>query len=98
MDIRIKEPLYILNHGCEYVVRAGTVGVEKNRVLFFYDNTRIAAVGFSREFCLENPQTFQVAETLTDKEVSLRDVLRAIDESGLPPEKVEEIYHRIKSL
>lgn len=98
MDIRIKEPLYILGQGQEYVVRPGTVGVEKNRVVHFYDNTRTFAVGFSRDYCIENPQTFQVARTLSDKEISLRDVLRVIDESNLPAEKSAEIYERIKSL
>ena len=98
MDIRIKEPLYILSQGQEYVIRPGTVGVEKNRVVFFYDTTRTSAVGFSRDFCIENPQTFQVAKTLADKDISMRDVLRIIDESNLSSEQTEELYQRIKSL
>ncbi len=79
MDIRIKEPLYIVQQGQEYTVRPGTVGVERNRVVFFYDVTRTAAVGFSRDFCLENPQTFQVSRTLEDKELSFKDVARVIE-------------------
>ena len=71
MDIRIREPLYITQNGAEYVVRPGTVGVEKNKVVFFYDVTRTASVGFARDFCLENPQMFQVARTLEDKEIPL---------------------------
>lgn len=79
MDIRVKEPLYILHQGQEYTVRPGTVGVERNKVIFFYDVTRTAAVGYSREYCLENPQTFQVSRTLSDKEVSVKDVARIVE-------------------
>lgn len=98
MDIRVKEPLYILSQGQEYVVRPGTVGVEKNKVVFFYDTTRTSAVGFSRDYCLENPHTFQVAKTLSDKEVPIRDVLRIIDESDLSSELTKNLYQKIKSL
>ena len=98
MDIRIKEPLYILNRGQEYVVRPVTIGIEKNRVVFFYDTTRISAVGFSRDYCMENPQTFQVAKTLSDKEVSQKDVLRILDEYGRKECGLDDVYERIKSL
>lgn len=98
MDIRIKEPLYILANNKEYVVRPGTVGVEKNRVVFFYDNTRTFAIGFSRDYCLENPQTFQVAKTLSDKEVSQRDVFKILDEYNRKECDLAEVYERIKSL
>lgn len=98
MDIRLKEPLYILFNDREYVVRPGVTGVEKNKVVFFYDSTKTSAVGFSRDYCIENPQTFQVTRTLSDREISLRDVLKLIDESGLPSEKTEELYQKIKSL
>ena len=49
MDIKLKEPLYILSNGKEYIVRQGTVGVEKNRIVFFYDATKTSAIGFSRD-------------------------------------------------
>lgn len=97
MDVKIKEPLYILGDK-EYVVRPGTTGVERNKVLFFYDGTRTTAVGFTRDFCLENPQMFQVSKTLSDKEVSIRDVLRIIDESNLSPDEANSLYQRIKTL
>ena len=98
MDIRVKESLYILIDNKEYVVRQGTVGVEKNRVVFFYDNTRTYAVGFSRDYCLENPQTFQVAKTLTDKEISQRDVFKILDEYNRKEYDLAEVYERIKAL
>lgn len=98
MDIRVREPLYVLCQGQEYSIRPGTVGVERNKVVFFHDVTRAAAVGFSREFCLENPQTFQVSRTLTDKEVPLRDVLKVIDESSLDSRQTDELYNKLKSL
>lgn len=98
MDIRIREPLYIFSNDKEYVVRPGTVGVEKKRTVFFYDTTRTSAVGFSREYCLENPQTFQVARTLSDKDVPLKDVLKVIDESGLSQVAIANLHERLKSL
>lgn len=79
MEIRNKEVLYISAGGSEYVVRQGTVGVERNRIVYFYDNTRTQAVGFSREFCLENHQMFQVSRTLADKEIPIRDIARVIE-------------------
>lgn len=98
MDITIKEPLYILQQGHEYVVRPGTVGVERNRVVFFYDSTRSNAVGFSRDYCTDNPQTFQISRTLNDKEVSLRDVLKVIEECGLSPQQTCQLMEQVKSL
>lgn len=98
MDIRVKEPLYLFIQGQEYVVRPGTVGVEKNRVVFFYDNTRTASVGFSRDYCLENPQTFQIAKTLSDKEVSQRDVFKILDGYSRREYDLTEAYRRIEAL
>lgn len=98
MDIRVKEPLYILSQGQEYVVRPGTVGVERNRVVFFYDNTRTTAVGFSRDYCIENPQTFQIAKTLTDKEVSKRDVLKILDMYNRKECSLSDVYEQIETL
>lgn len=98
MDIKIKEPLYLAINGQQYVVRQGTNGVERNRVVYFYDITKTFAVGFSRDYCLDNPHTFQVAKTLSDKEVYVRDVLRVIDEANLPEQKMLAIQERIKSL
>lgn len=98
MDIRIKEPLYLISEGTEYIVRQGTVGVERNKVVFFYDNTRTNAVGFSRDFCIENPQMFQIAKTLADKEVSLRDVLKVLDSCALPKHELDELCFKLKSI
>lgn len=78
MDIKIREPLYTSVNGQEYVVRPGTIGVEKNRVVHFHDVTKTTSVGFSRDFCLDNPQMFQVAKTLSDREVSVREVTKII--------------------
>lgn len=79
MEIRNKEPLFIIQDGKEYVVRQGTVGVERKRIVFFYDTTRTAAVGYSRDFCLDSPDLFSVSRVLTDKEVSLRDVKKVME-------------------
>lgn len=98
MDIRVREPLYITSQGQDYVVRPGTVGVERNKVVYFYDVTRTAAVGYSRTYCLENPQTFSVSKTLSDKEVPVSDVLKVLKDCPLPPHIFEELQERIKSL
>lgn len=99
MDIRVKEPLYILSRGQEYVVRPGTVGVEKNRIVFFYDVTRTASVGYPREFCLENPQMFSVARTLTDKEVYLKDVVKTLENFPRIQDNVREmLIEQLKAL
>lgn len=99
MEIRIKEPLYIVQQGKEYIVRPGTVGVEKNKVVFFYDVTRTSAVGYPREYCLENPQTFQVSRNLTDREVSIRDVSRLIENSShITPNIAKILLNEINSL
>lgn len=79
MDIRIKETAYIKNSGTTHVIRAGTLGVEKQKIVYFYDATRTCAVGFPREVCLENP-TFAVTRTITDRDVPLKDVLSIIDD------------------
>lgn len=98
MDIKVKEPLYILSNNREYVVRAGTSGVERNRVFFFYDTTRTSAVGFSRDHCIENTQTFQVSRNLSDKEISQRDVFKILDSYERKECNLAEVYERIKSL
>ena len=98
MDIKVTEPLYVRNGGVEHVVRPGTSGTEKNKVVYFYDVTRSVAVGFAKDFCLENPQVFQVSRTLTDKEVSLRDVLRIIEETGFPHAALDDVYEKLKQL
>lgn len=91
MDIRIREPLYILHQDREYIVRPGTVGIERNKVVFFYDVTRTASVGYSREYCLENPQTFQVSRTLADKEISLKDIGKVLEEFPYMGEKEKKV-------
>ena len=96
MDIRIKEALYLKNLGTQYVVRAGTIGVEKKKVVYFYDNTRTCAVGFPRDFCLENPM-FAVTRTITDREVSLKDVISIVDELS-DPELREILTDKRKAL
>lgn len=98
MDIRIREPLYLIQQGKDYIVRASTVGVEKNHIMFFYDTTKTNAVGFSRDFCIDNPQMFSISRTLTDKDVSVRDVLKVIDENVSDKETLERIKLNIKSL
>lgn len=99
MDIRVKEPLYAMQHGSQYVVRPGTVGVEKNKIVYFYDVTKTVAVGVSRDFCLENPQIFQLSKTLSDKDIPLRDIRKVIESKlGQQPTLMQEIINELESL
>ena len=98
MDIRLKEPLYVSQNGQEYVIRQGTIGVEKSRIVHFHDVTGTVSVGFSRDFCLENPQIFQIAKTLSDREIPLRDVLEALSKLNINPEIKETLKQVFSSL
>ena len=80
MDIRIKESLVISVKGLDYIVRSGTIGIEKKRIVYFYDNTRSVSVGFPRDVCVNTPVMFSVSRTLTDREVSIKDVLEVIEQ------------------
>lgn len=96
MDIRVKEPIYILHQGQEYVVRNSSTGIERNRIMMFYDGTRTAAVGFAKDFCLNTPQLFQVSRNITDAEISVKDVEKIIESSELPDNIKEDIINKIK--
>lgn len=98
MDIKVKEAIHVLHQGQEYIIRPGTIGVERNRIVFFHDVTRTTAVGYSREYCLENPQTFSISRTLSDKEVSVNDVLKVVRELPLNPQLMGEVEMKLKSL
>lgn len=98
MDIRIKEPLYILHNGQDYVVRQGTVGVERKKVVYFYDVTRTVAVGYSRDFCLEATSLFQVSRNITDREVPVRDVIKAVESLEIPADIRDGIISIVNTL
>lgn len=98
MDINVKEPLYIHISGCDYIVRPGTIGVERNKVVYFWDVTKNAAVGFSRDFCLENPQMFNISRSLSDREVSLKDVFKVISDCGLTKRQMDELNQKLNSI
>lgn len=98
MDIKTREPFYIVVNNWEYVVRPGTAGVEKNRVVFFHDTTKTAAIGFSRDCCIDNEKIFQISRTLLDAEVSKRDVLKILDGFSKGDFGIKEVYEQINSL
>nr|UVY15555.1 MAG: hypothetical protein [Bacteriophage sp.] len=100
MEIRNKESLFIIQDGKEYVVRQGTVGVERKRIVFFYDTTRTAAVGYSRDFCLDSPDLFSVSRNLTDKDVSLRDVKKVVEKhhNRLSPDVYANLLNELETL
>lgn len=98
MDIRIKEGLFIHQAGGNNIIRQGTCGVEKDKVVYFYDVTKTIAVGFSRDFCLENPHIFQVSRAITDKDISMRDVLEAVDKVVTDVDQAEQLKNIINTL
>lgn len=82
MTIRTRVTLYAGTGDCEGVVRVGTVGVEKNRIVRFYDVSGKYFAAFARQDCLENKEMFECAPGINDHEVSVSDVLKVIEESG----------------
>lgn len=98
MDIKIKEPVYVRQDGNSYVVRPSTTGVEKDRVVYFPDVTRNVSVGFSRDFCFEYPQIFSVSRTMTDKEVSVKDVLKIVEAFPMGKEAKESLMQKLSEL
>lgn len=101
MDIRIREGIYVRNEttGAETSVRSETLGFEHKGVIWFPDVTKNLRVGFSKEFCKENKMMFQVAPTITDREISLRQALLIVQEDcrklNIDP---TEIMHKLSDL
>ena len=56
------------------------------------------AVGFPRQFCIENPQMFQVSRTLSDREVSVSDVIKGLKELNLPADVQRMLEDKVNSL
>lgn len=100
MNIKVKEPLYMKANDTEYVVRPETIGVERNKVVYFYDTTKTAAVGFSRDYCLENPSLFHIQREITDKEVSMRDVMAVVRgyAHSMEPIDFEDLTEKLQAL
>lgn len=97
MDIRVKDAIYLQVEGHDYMVRPSTVGTEKKRIVYFPDNTRTVLVGFSRELCLEN-NLFSVNRTITDKDISLKDAIKAIEQSPLDKEVKDNLIFQLSAL
>jgi hypothetical protein len=101
MDIRIREGIYIHNDaaGVETSIRPETVGFERKGVIWFSDVTKTVRIGFSKEFCKENKMMFQVAPSISDREISLRQALLIVQEgcrnAGIDP---TEVMHKLNEL
>ena len=97
MDIRIREGIYIRNDaaGVETSIRPETVGFEHKGVIWFSDVTKTVRI----EFCKENKMMFQVAPSISDREVSLRQALLIVQEgcrnAGIDP---TEVMHKLNEL
>lgn len=102
MNITLRETIHISDSGVEKVVRQNTQGVLRGKTVFFYDATRTSAVGFDLDFCFENKQMFSVRREITDREVSVKEVLKIINEltpSELHnPNSLRILAEKIKSL
>lgn len=102
MNIRIKEPLYITENGQDFLIRQGASGVVRNNIVYFYDNTKTKAVGFSREFCESSPPLFQIERAIRDKEVSVKQIVQVIEtmpHEDLPQKEILRILvEKIKTL
>lgn len=102
MNIYLKEACYIKSaDGIEHIVRANTLGVNRNGVVYFYDTTKTTSFGVSKDFCIENPNMFRVQREITDREISARDAVRMVREFVQPllePVIVEDLIEKIESL
>lgn len=97
MTIKNKETFYIFADNTEHIVRQGTVGVEKHKVVYFYDVTKSTAVGFARSFCLENHNLFSVSRNIEDVEVPKKDVLEILAKT-LPNDIYASVETQIMAL
>lgn len=79
MTIRNKITLYAGSEDNEGVIRVGTIGVEKNRIVRFYDVSGKYFVAFSRQDCLENKEMFECTPGINDHEVNVSDVVKIIE-------------------
>lgn len=98
MDIRIKETVYVKSGDTEHVIRQGTIGADVKRVVYFPDTTRTVSVGFSRDFCLESPQLFSVSRTLSDSEISLKDVKKLLESTDMDEELRSLLQFKLEEL
>lgn len=98
MDFFLKEPLSVYQNGNMYSIRTQTKGVEQLGQVLFFDVTKSVAISFAKDFCLENTSMFQVNRLISDKEVSLRDVLKVIAETTLSDNKKQELFLKLNSL
>lgn len=98
MDVYIREPLSVYQDGKSYEIRTKTKGVVNLGQVLFFDVTKTVAVAFAKDFCLETPALFQIQRTITDKDVSLRDVFKVLSDSDLPDEVKRELSLKLNSL
>lgn len=98
MDVYIREPLSVYQDGKSYEIRTKTKGVISLGQVLFFDVTKTVAVAFAKDFCLETPTLFQIQRTITDKDVSLRDVFKVLSDSDLPDEVKRELSLKLNSL
>ena len=93
MVVRTKESFYIRTGETSYLVPAGSVGVEKQGIYYFYDVTKHNAIGFDRSVCVQDTGLFSANRNVEDREVPISQVLKLI--SG----KVgEDTLMQVKSL
>ena len=98
MTIRVKDTLYGKEGGNSFIVRQGTIGVERDKIVYFYDNTKSMAIGFPRDVCLNTPALFSVQRTIEDREVSVRDVVKIVENARITKDVMDEITTEILSL
>ena len=81
MVIRTRVTLYAGTGTSEGVIRVGTVGVEHKRIVRFYDVSGTYFAAFSRQDCLDQKEMFECRPDNTDREVSMKDVLRVLEQN-----------------
>ena len=102
MEILIRETMYVTQNGQDYVIGHSTIGVERKNIIYFYDTTKTVAVGFTLAYCKENRNLFLLNRSITDREVSVRQIVKIIETmptNGLAVNEIIRILaEKIKSL
>lgn len=99
MRVTINETIYLLgSDGVPKVVRAGTVGIERENLVLFHDTMKTSSVGFTKEYILSDKNhLFAVTKGFSDREVSVRDVINILQKE-LPDHLLRSISDKIEKL
>ena len=99
MVIRTRITLYAGEGDSAAVVRIGTVGVEHNRIVRFYDVSGKYFVAFARQDCLEQKALFECRQGIDERDVPVKDVVKILgSHKEIPASVLDRLTSEINSL